>query len=812
QILEFAPASTISTSAATHSRAGPGCPWSFACLHVYRLGTADAASIVRRRESRTAGSIESRAAVRIVSQSPRRIDSPPTRRRAASFGMSEGQFRAGLPVPSGVAKAEERNPSSIVYFGLLRLLSSRSMTERQRRRSVPSQPTGPSRISRINLPWPAPIRKLWNQVAGPSWRVRTEQCGASVSAKPLGQEMRHTAGTWPRQSSCGRTVAQACWSQGADPCQRGTWLGRTPYQLAVNNLSARRFDKFCRQTPGLATTTRRPGFPQPLTLNSWRLAALKRGGTLSDTQKMALAAERRLLAQAAASQQSAGGTNQKPLILSRCFQCAADITAKYRFHYDRYEFCSTNCLRRHRDKTAAETTASRRKQPSSTDAAVALGDQTLKDQLARQLGRPIISNTNWTSPLVADAAGSTFANSNSLQSYFCRRFHRRRRTATNELMRLKPAGRLLEFLRAAPRRRGNRARPARKSSSFARTSAEIHTTLTPRVSRSEATRWRRPAAGRGAALATEADIPPLDLSAHVRSRLKAANVCCFSAGDFDDCCAESGRTARAARGKQQPATRMKKRCCNSGAQPELEQLPERVTRRANRKTEEDLPAMEEQQQAAAGNSALGDHPRLKLPLRPPATTAATSNGYGKLNWPRDVTAELPQAAGLSRGTFTADQQPPRTFRRRPPPTTAASFPVLQFENARPLQPVADSNSSSSSRSLISLRHAKPRLPQHNRRNRSQQGSSSQSLNDDATRSGSQAPPALKIFFCSRPPPYRKRRFFAFDGIRRSQQQQADSGSEIGDDYRPFASLCPPNGATKKEAARAFAGLLSLSVL
>jgi hypothetical protein len=57
---------------------------------------------------------------------------------------------------------------------------------------------------------------------------------------------------------------------------------------------------------------------------------------------MALAAERRILSQASNS-------NVKP-VLSRCFQCAVDITGKVPFEYDVYRFCTVECLKQHRLK------------------------------------------------------------------------------------------------------------------------------------------------------------------------------------------------------------------------------------------------------------------------------------------------------------------------------------------------------------------------------------------------------------------------------------------------------------------------------
>ncbi|XP_069680967.1 tRNA endonuclease ANKZF1-like [Periplaneta americana] len=63
---------------------------------------------------------------------------------------------------------------------------------------------------------------------------------------------------------------------------------------------------------------------------------------LSDREKRALAAERRLLSQASVS-------GVKPIV-SRCFQCAVDITGKIPFEYDIHRFCSIDCLKFHRLK------------------------------------------------------------------------------------------------------------------------------------------------------------------------------------------------------------------------------------------------------------------------------------------------------------------------------------------------------------------------------------------------------------------------------------------------------------------------------
>jgi len=62
---------------------------------------------------------------------------------------------------------------------------------------------------------------------------------------------------------------------------------------------------------------------------------------LSDREKRALMAERRLLAQC----QQEGVA--KP-VLARCQQCALDITGKTPFEYLNFTFCTTRCLTEHR--------------------------------------------------------------------------------------------------------------------------------------------------------------------------------------------------------------------------------------------------------------------------------------------------------------------------------------------------------------------------------------------------------------------------------------------------------------------------------
>lgn len=58
---------------------------------------------------------------------------------------------------------------------------------------------------------------------------------------------------------------------------------------------------------------------------------------LSDREKRALAAEKRLLAQ-----------NMALPSVPRCFQCGIDISGQIPFEYNEYRFCKPACVKEHR--------------------------------------------------------------------------------------------------------------------------------------------------------------------------------------------------------------------------------------------------------------------------------------------------------------------------------------------------------------------------------------------------------------------------------------------------------------------------------
>lgn len=67
----------------------------------------------------------------------------------------------------------------------------------------------------------------------------------------------------------------------------------------------------------------------------------KRFLALSDREKRALAAEKRLL-------KNLEDTGRKTPVMSRCFQCGSDMTGKVPFEYSDFKFCSPKCLKQHR--------------------------------------------------------------------------------------------------------------------------------------------------------------------------------------------------------------------------------------------------------------------------------------------------------------------------------------------------------------------------------------------------------------------------------------------------------------------------------
>ena len=65
---------------------------------------------------------------------------------------------------------------------------------------------------------------------------------------------------------------------------------------------------------------------------------------LSDREKRALAAERRLLGS------TSGQVSVSNITRQRCFHCGSDITGKTPFEYSDNKFCSISCVKKHRQQ------------------------------------------------------------------------------------------------------------------------------------------------------------------------------------------------------------------------------------------------------------------------------------------------------------------------------------------------------------------------------------------------------------------------------------------------------------------------------
>ncbi|XP_047112959.1 ankyrin repeat and zinc finger domain-containing protein 1-like [Schistocerca piceifrons] len=158
-------------------------------------------------------------------------------------------------------------------------------------------------------------------------------------------------------------------SAGSDPCHKNKKL-QTPYVVSYNKETKNVFRQFYAEFPD-KYNYRKSQIPGPLTDETEKKMLEKRRTQrklkrerekvkkqeeekikkeeaekerflrLSDREKCALAAERRMLLNA----EKNGGV--LPTI-SRCFQCAKDITGCTPFEYNMYKFCSIECLKQHR--------------------------------------------------------------------------------------------------------------------------------------------------------------------------------------------------------------------------------------------------------------------------------------------------------------------------------------------------------------------------------------------------------------------------------------------------------------------------------
>lgn len=170
-----------------------------------------------------------------------------------------------------------------------------------------------------------------------------------------------------------RKVIRLLMECGANPATRDKF-GQTPYNFAKDKESRNEFRKFMGQYPDrydYKTAQIPSALTNDMELERKQKAAekkkqqkkakqerlkerreedavkeaeekeKKRFLALSDREKRALAAEKRLL-------KNLEETGQNTPVMSRCFQCGSDMTGKVPFEYSDFKFCSPKCLKQHR--------------------------------------------------------------------------------------------------------------------------------------------------------------------------------------------------------------------------------------------------------------------------------------------------------------------------------------------------------------------------------------------------------------------------------------------------------------------------------
>ncbi|XP_069473022.1 tRNA endonuclease ANKZF1 isoform X2 [Ambystoma mexicanum] len=164
-------------------------------------------------------------------------------------------------------------------------------------------------------------------------------------------------------------IVSVLMEAGCDPALRDD-LGQTPFSVSADKLTRTAFRKYSAKHPGKYNYMKAL-IPPPLTaeletkkeekkraqklLKKQREKAekeekkrkeeeeaeKKRFASLSDREKRALAAEKRLAAQLS--------TTATPIAnISRCWQCGEDLLGKVPFEYLDFSFCTTRCLQEHR--------------------------------------------------------------------------------------------------------------------------------------------------------------------------------------------------------------------------------------------------------------------------------------------------------------------------------------------------------------------------------------------------------------------------------------------------------------------------------
>ncbi|XP_032257662.1 ankyrin repeat and zinc finger domain-containing protein 1 [Phoca vitulina] len=198
----------------------------------------------------------------------------------------------------------------------------------------------------------------------------------SLLSAPLGSSgftLLHAAAAAGRGS-----VVRLLLEAGADPTVRDS-RARPPYTVAADKSTRNEFRRFMEKNPD-AYDYSRAQVPGPLTPEMEARQAMRkreqkaarrqreeqqrkqweqeekehqeqqRFAALSDREKRALAAERRLAAQLGAPPPQTPGS--AALSGPRCWSCGTSLQGLTPFHYLDFSFCSTRCLRDHRCQAA----------------------------------------------------------------------------------------------------------------------------------------------------------------------------------------------------------------------------------------------------------------------------------------------------------------------------------------------------------------------------------------------------------------------------------------------------------------------------
>ncbi|XP_041593249.1 ankyrin repeat and zinc finger domain-containing protein 1 isoform X2 [Vulpes lagopus] len=262
--------------------------------------------------------------------------------------------------------------------------------------TLPQQPQGDEAFSQSAQAYAAPLGPSLDEAKTPDqselWDMLLAACRAgdvgilklqlaagptdpgvlSLLSAPLGSNgftLLHAAAAAGRGS-----VVRLLLEAGADPTVQDS-RARPPYTVAADKSTRNEFRRFMEKNPD-AYDYSKAQVPGPLTPEMEARQAMRkreqkaarrqreeqqrkqreqeereqeeqrRFAALSDREKRALAAERRLAAQLGVSTPQTPGP--ATLCAQRCWSCGTSLQGLIPFHYLDFSFCSTRCLRDHR--------------------------------------------------------------------------------------------------------------------------------------------------------------------------------------------------------------------------------------------------------------------------------------------------------------------------------------------------------------------------------------------------------------------------------------------------------------------------------